>query len=590
MAGDGDAARVAYARAYDAAREADDVEAMTDAALGLAAGRTFGTVPGRVPAYLHEAYRRARGDQRARIAVALARTWVYGGEPDRAVGFAEEAIEAAERAGDATLLAAALDAQLLVHWGPDDLAERLRITSRLEDTVAHVTDVEPRMSAHLWRLTTALECLDLASTRRQLRALDALAEESGSPRARFFAAARRGAYALLAGDLATAARARDAAVSAGHEAGEADSLAIERLLSAGIARQAEDRTALAEEAALFEGFGTTEGIVSLAAQGALLWLAAGRADRAHPLLHQLAGEGFRGIARDVDWLLTLTSLTEVAAATGAGELCQAAAELLAPYAGRGVADAGAGFAGVVDDYLFRALLALGRTEGAERHRAAAEVGYRRMGATWWLTRVTRGVAATPRRADIVHLHPSGDGQWTVGSHGATHALPSMRGLQYLRLLLERPGIDVPALDLSDAVAGHPGIQVRDGDTGPLVDRQALTAYRRRLAELDQELARADARGDPVRAERLAGEREALLGQVAEATGLAGRPRATVSGSERARVAVRKAIAAAVARIGAVDPGVGRLLRDTVVTGTACRYDPDPGRPVRWVLSEPPAAR
>jgi hypothetical protein len=62
----------------------------------------------------------------------------------------------------------------------------------------------------------------------------------------------------------------------------------------------------------------------------------------------------------------------------------------------------------------------------------------------------------------------------------------------------------------------------------------------------------------------------------------------VSADERARVAVRKAIAAAVARIGAVDAGVERLLRDTVVTGSACRYDPDPGRPVRWVLEEPRA--
>jgi hypothetical protein len=444
------------------------------------------------------------------------------------------------------------------------------------------------MSAHLWRLTTALECLDLASTRRQVRALDGLAEESGSPRVRFFASARRGAYALLIGDLPAAGRARDTAVSAGLEAGEADGVAIDRLLSAGIARQADDRASLAEEAALHEGYGTTEGVVSLAAQGALLWQAAGRTDRAVPLLHQLAGADFGGVARDVDWLLTLTALTEVAAATGAAELCEAAAELLRPYAGRGVADAGAGFAGVVDDYLFRALLALGRTEAAERHRAAAEAGYRRMGATWWLTRVTGGAAPAPRRADVVHLHPSRDGQWTVGSHGATHSVPALRGLRYLRLLLERPGIGVPALDLSDAVAGHPGMQVRDGDAGPVIDRQALLAYRRRLTELDEELGRADGRGDAVRGERLAGERAALLSQVADATGLAGRPRGTASADERARVAVRKAIAAAVARIGAVDPGVGRLLRDTVVTGTACRYDPDPGRPVRWVLSEPTA--
>ena len=47
--GDGDAARVAYVRAHDAARSAGDVEAMTEAAVGLAAGRLFGTVPGQSP-------------------------------------------------------------------------------------------------------------------------------------------------------------------------------------------------------------------------------------------------------------------------------------------------------------------------------------------------------------------------------------------------------------------------------------------------------------------------------------------------------------------------------------------------------------
>jgi hypothetical protein len=49
------------------------------------------------------------------------------------------------------------------------------------------------------------------------------------------------------------------------------------------------------------------------------------------------------------------------------------------------------------------------------------------------------------------------------------------------------------------------------------------------------------------------------------------------------VAVRKAITAAIGRIGETDPALGRLLRDTVLTGGSCRYDPDPARPVRWVL-------
>jgi hypothetical protein len=575
--------RAQFVRAYDAARAAGDVEAMTAAAVGLAAGQSFGTFPGRVPAFLHEAYRLASGVQRARVAVALARAWVYGGDAERAVEFAREAVGTAEAAGDPALLAEALDAQLLAHWGPDQLTERLAITRRLEDTVVHLTDVEARMSAHLWRLTTALETLDLPGVRRQLRALDALAEESGSARVRFFAAARRGMAALLAGDLAAAASARDAAVAAGTEAGEADTLAIDRTLSSGIARQAGDRAAVAEEAALYEAFGTGEAVLSIAAEAAGLWLAAGRGDRARSLLHELAGGGLATVPRDVDWLLTVTRLAEVASGTGEPTFAAEAVELLAPYAGRGVVNAGAAaFLGVVDDVLAGALRLLERGDEAEAARSAAAACYRRVGAIWWLAQLGHPPAAV-REPQVLHLHPAATGVWTVG----TATVPEARGLRYLRVLLARPGVDVPAAELSAAVAGHPGVAT--GDLGPALDAQAMRAYRRRITELDEELDEARSWADPVRIDRLEEERSALLAEIGRATGLGGRPRRAGDAGERARVAVRKAIAAALDRVAETDPATARLLRDTVRTGGTCRYEPDPGRPVRWVL-EPVSPR
>src|SRR5262249_10135746 len=157
---------------------------------------------------------------------------------------------------------------------------RLRITKRLEDTVAHVTDVEARLSAHLWRLTTALEGLDMVGVQRQLRALDLLAEESRSARVRFFAASRRGMHALLLGDLRTAAIGLEGVRRWGAEAGEPDTFALDHTLAAGIARQRDDRDALLREAEVYEDFGTGEGAPSVTAQGAVLWLAAGATERA----------------------------------------------------------------------------------------------------------------------------------------------------------------------------------------------------------------------------------------------------------------------------------------------------------------------
>jgi hypothetical protein len=40
---------------------------------------------------------------------------------------------------------------------------------------------------------------------------------------------------------------------------------------------------------------------------------------------------------------------------------------------------------------------------------------------------------------------------------------------------------------------------------------------------------------------------------------------------------------ALARVAQQDAALARLFRDTVRTGAVCRYDPDPARPVRWLL-------
>ena len=572
-------------RAYDEARAAGDTGAMAEAALRLAATQTFGTFPGRVPAFLHEAYSLARGEQRVRLAIALARAWAYGYDPARAAGFAAEALAYAEAHDDPSLLAAALDAQLLVHWGPDDLDERLSITARLEDTVAHVADVEPRMSAHLWRLTIALECLDLPAVRRQLRALDLLAAESGTARVRFFAASRRGMYALLTGDLDAAGRALREVAAAGAEAGEADTRLIGQMLAAGIARQTGDVAALAREAARYEEFGVHEAVTWVAAEAALLWVAAGQPDRARALLHQLAGPDFSGIARDLDWLLTVATLTEVAVTTGTTALAETALGLLAPYAGRGVVNGGgAAFAGVVSDYLYQASELLG-TGDARQWAARAAGEYERLGASWWLRRLPPAVAR-PGVAEpgVVHLRPGGGGIWWVGREGAVTAIRAVKGLHYLRIMLQRPGADIAAVDLSDTVAGHPGAGAAGGDMGEVLDKQALSAYRRRLAEIDADLDEARSWADTGQAAKLAAERDALLVQLRAATGLGGRSRVPGSAHERARIAVRKAIVNAIDRVAAVDPSLGRLLSDTVTTGAICRYDPDPDRPVQWVLS------
>src|SRR4051812_8614149 len=196
---------------------------MASAALGLAALQRFGGPGGRTPALLHEAYLAAEDTAtRSRLAAALARSWVYGNDAARGAPFALEAVELAEEAADRTVLADALDAQLATSWGPDELSERLHVSARLQDVAAHVDDVRTRMDAHLWRLTTALETLDVTGMHRQLSALDLLADETKSPLVRYFAMTRRAMHATLIDDLGCARELVESSYALGTEIGVAD--------------------------------------------------------------------------------------------------------------------------------------------------------------------------------------------------------------------------------------------------------------------------------------------------------------------------------------------------------------------------------
>jgi len=146
----------------------------------------------------------------------------------------------------------------------------------------------------------------------------------------------------------------------------------------------------------------------------------------------------------------------------------------------------------------------------------------------------------------------------------------MRGLVHLHALLNHPDSDLPAVRLvGGAVVEQSALEVLDDES-----RRVLSA---RLSALDTELEYSDR-------PELRDERRAVASYLAGATTLGGRNRTTGSNAERARVAVRKAVVAALARIAEADPWLGRHLRDRVHTGFDCRYESDPDHPVRWILT------
>ncbi len=556
-----------------------EVDPRTQAALDLAGTYLFGTEPGRLPAVLFEAYDATDVDlDRALLAAALARCWVYSRERTRAVPFAIAAVKHAEATGDASVLTDALDAALATHWGPDELDVRTDLAGKLADVAAHLGDAEARLKAHLWLLTVAAEVLDVSELNRQVRALERLAAESR--RALFFAASRRLMLDLMRGRTDTVAA---LLALAEQTAGELpDGPMVVTALTAYSAVQTGDRSdAIVATARGGEAIAEREGIREIVAEIAWIYLGLGLSDDARRLASTFDERALTTLPRDHNYLLVLQLLLDVALSTGLDELVETITPLLLPYAGRAVINAGAVmFHGVTDDTLARASARLGDAERAVALRDAALATYRRIGATWWRERLEAHASGAdePERSTAMTLRPGLAGVWFVGRGSVESAIPARRGLEHLHALLSHAGTDIPALHLAGGVE-----TVEQSGLGDVIDGQGLKAYRRRLAEIDTELDEADACSDAPHSAKLTAEREALLAQVSAATGLGGRRRTTGSGAERARVTVRKAISAALDAIHAADPVVGRHLTTHVRTGSTCRYEPDPEAPISWRL-------
>ena len=156
------------------------------------------------------------------------------------------------------------------------------------------------------------------------------------------------------------------------------------------------------------------------------------------------------------------------------------------------------------------------------------------------------------------------------------------------VVLTDPGREFHVLDLvaAERVHGEPigDSGTRDpphwalGDAGEVIDAHAKDAYRRRLAEIDEDIEQAHTSGDDERAAQSETERDFLVRELARAFGLGGRERRAASASERARAGVTRAVRHAIARMGEHDARLGEHLSRTIRTGTYCSYLPDTRAP------------
>jgi hypothetical protein len=266
-------------------------------------------------------------------------------------------------------------------------------------------------------------------------------------------------------------------------------------------------------------------------------------------------------------------------------------DLLRPHSGLWAVDGIAGCCwGPVDLELCTLAIVLDRAAEAHEHLDRARRSAEQVGAVLIAGEIDKLEQTTARGASVeatarTYDAPTDadnlfrlDGQfWTLTYRGHMVRLKDAKGLRDLSRLLSEPGREFHVLDLAGrAAAGRDGDlrSASAGDLGELLDVRARAEYRRRLAELDEELIDAEDCADLARAERARTEREFLAAELASALGLGGRPRRAGDPVERARKAVTGRIRMTIGRIEPEHPALARHLGVAVRTGTYCAYEPE----------------
>jgi tetratricopeptide (TPR) repeat protein len=230
---------------------------------------------------------------------------------------------------------------------------------------------------------------------------------------------------------------------------------------------------------------------------------------------------------------------------------------------------------------------------ANGHLATAELEERAARAT--LERIGAAVSTSPARpaasrppevasdtnVDDV-LRCEGD-TWAITFQGRTIRVRDRKGMHYLARMIEAPQRELHVLDLVGAESAEMGAEVH-GDAGPLLDAKAKDAYRRRIAEIEEDIDEAERLCDLGRAAHAKAERDLLVRELSRAFGVGGRERpAAGSAAERARASVTRAIRQALLKITEHHQPLGAHLDRTIKTGAYCAYAPDPRAPVSWTV-------
>ena len=624
-AGRADAGRASCRRAAELARTVGSARQLARAALIRGRVFVYGTVDASLVQLFEEALDRLEPDElrlRALVTARLAAARQPSAPPEGPFELARQAVDLARRVDDPRVLLDTITSASSALMDLAEPSERLALNREHVRLAEALRDPVSAFRGHLRVMVDALELGRITEIDRALAAAEALAGRTGLPHHRWVVEAGYALRDTMSGRFGEAEHRLAAAAEAAAHAGDPNSercLALQRIA---LDRARERHAELAESCRrLLRAAGTTAGtaiwlvpalggvlartepdaselpvidadteaeILALGDRAALCGLsemavcaadrerAARLEARLRPFSELHSHHGLTGLAWDGPVSRCLALLAEL------GERPEETDRWF-EHAARAAAAVGSPPMAARLAYEHgRALVRRGADDAAreclDRARALAE----ELGLEGLLELIDRveGPAPAQRAATSTPsdhrptLSLERDGElWLCRSSGAAFRLKDTKGVRFLALLLERPGVEVHVLDLVAAADGGPAVDT--GDAGEVLDDRARAEYRRRVEELQAELAEAEGWNDAGRAERAREELELLSAELARAFGLGGRTRRSGAAAERARVNVQRRLRDAVERIAAQDEAAGRHLEAALRTGTFCCYEPPP---------------
>jgi tetratricopeptide (TPR) repeat protein len=241
----------------------------------------------------------------------------------------------------------------------------------------------------------------------------------------------------------------------------------------------------------------------------------------------------------------------------------------------------------------------GNPEGARMEWRAAGATFETFGAAGWAARAAALLDSAPssraptetRDEPTAIFRCEGDTR-TICFGDQTVQMRDLKGFRYIERMLAEPGREFHALDLvaveqgtlrTGRAMGGADVPADAGSGLPALDDAARAAYRRRLADVDEDIEEATRLNDLGRVELAQRDREYLIAELTRAVGLGGRQRVIGSDAERARTSVTRSIRYSLERLAEHHPSVAAHLGQSVHTGTYCMHTPDPLAPVVWQI-------